>query len=213
MALDRYVADIIVNQDPIACEQLYANRDPDTRLLLGTDYTFLRREFRRLPRPCRKFPPVARKLLVTLGGSDPDNVTENVIRSLDAAADEGLETVVLVGPSNPHGTRLEAAARACRATVRLLHNPPNVPELMAQCDMAVTAGGSTIWELAYFRVPCIVTLTAENQQASIDLLHRRGACRRLDYADRDSTQELAAAILAICRDSAIRAALGTAWAK
>ena len=56
-ALGRYVADIIVNQDPIADERLYAGREPHTRLLLGTDYTFLRREFRQHPRPQRKTPP------------------------------------------------------------------------------------------------------------------------------------------------------------
>ena len=64
-ALSRYVADIIVNQDPVAGERLYDRRDANTRLLLGPNYTFLRREFRQHPRPEREFPAMARRLLFT----------------------------------------------------------------------------------------------------------------------------------------------------
>jgi UDP-2,4-diacetamido-2,4,6-trideoxy-beta-L-altropyranose hydrolase len=209
-ALQQYDANIIVNQDPIADERLYANRAPETQLLLGTAYTFLRREFRRLPRPSRRFGPVARKLLVTLGGSDPDNVTEKAIRSLDGAEVEGMNAVALVGPSNPHGPRLEEAARACRTTVRLLYNPAKIPELMAECDLAVVAGGSTLWELAYFYVPSLVLVLAENQEASTELLHNRGACRRLGTGGGVSVEDLSQAISALCRDTAARAALGAA---
>ena len=223
-ALPHYEADLVLNQDPIAEERLYGSREPGTRLLLGTEYTFLRREFRLRPRPRRDFPPVARKLLVTLGGSDPDNVTEKVIRSLDDVVIDGLEAVVLVGPSNPHwgvgsgkwevesgksavASHFSLPTSHCR--VRLLRNPPNIPELMAECDLAITAGGSTIWELAYCFVPSIVLLVAENQEPAMGLLHRRGACRRLGIGSLVSVEELATEISALCRDAAARAALGT----
>jgi UDP-2,4-diacetamido-2,4,6-trideoxy-beta-L-altropyranose hydrolase len=209
-ALPHYDADILVNQDPIADEHLYANRAGETQLLLGTAYTFLRREFRRMARPRRQYPPVARKLLATLGGSDPDNVTEKVIRNLEDVKVDSVEAVVLVGPSNPHGPRLEEVLRACRTPVRLLRNPANIPELMAECDMAVVAGGSTLWELAYFYVPSIVLVLAENQDASTALLHDRGACRRLGTGKGMSADELSAAISALCRDANSRAALGAA---
>jgi UDP-2,4-diacetamido-2,4,6-trideoxy-beta-L-altropyranose hydrolase len=208
--LPSYTADIVLNQDPIADERLYANRASETRLLLGTEYTFLRREFRLVPRTSRKFNSVARKLLVTMGGSDPDNVTEKVIQSLDGAAVEGLETIVLVGPSNPHGSSLEKAANACRTKVRLLHNPPDIPNLMAECDMAIVAGGSTLWELAYFYVPSIVLVLADNQETATALLHEQGACWRLGTGREASTGKLSAAITSLCRDATARANLGAA---
>jgi UDP-2,4-diacetamido-2,4,6-trideoxy-beta-L-altropyranose hydrolase len=207
-ALPCYCADIVVNQDPIADERMYLHRASETQLLLGTEYTFLRREFLQRSRTRRESVPVARKLLVTLGGSDPDNVTEKVIRCLDDAGIDGLEATVLVGPSNPHGTRLELAARSCRTRVRLLRDPGNIPELMAECDFAVVAGGSTLWELAYFYVPSLVLVLAENQDAATSLLHARGACRRLGFASQVSEQELAAAIFTLGRDAAARAGLG-----
>jgi UDP-2,4-diacetamido-2,4,6-trideoxy-beta-L-altropyranose hydrolase len=177
-----YIADIVLNQDPIADERMYVKRTADTRLLLGTHYAVLRRDFRQRPRPQREFVPVVRKLLITMGGSDPQNFTEEVIRCLDGTAADDLEVFVLVGPSNPHGPQLEAAARDCRANVRLLRNPANIPDLMAECDMAVTAGGSTLWELSYFAVPCIVVVIAENQRAVAEYLKAQRACLVLDDA-------------------------------
>ena len=81
--LEHYWADIVLNQDPIAEARLYDRREPYTRPLLGTQYTFLRREFRRHAQASRQIPAVARRLLITLGGSDPDNVTEKGDRRLE----------------------------------------------------------------------------------------------------------------------------------
>ena len=204
--LEHYWADIVLNQDPIADQGLYVRHEPYTRLLLGTQYTFLRREFRQHPRPSRQTPAVARRLLVTMGGSDPDNVTEKVIAGVSEVEVDGLEAVVLVGPSNPHGERLEAAA-ACQRNIRLLRDPPNIPELMAWCDLAVTAGGSTLWELAYFYVPSIVLLVAENQEPAMSLLHDRGACLRLGSGVLIAPAQLAAVVTGLCHDATRRAAL------
>jgi len=206
--LEHYWADIVLNQDPIAEARLYDRRERYTRLLLGTQYTFLRREFRRHVRPSRQIPTVARRLLVTLGGSDPDNVTEKVIAALNGVNVDDLETIVLVGPGNPHGVRLHTAAASCGRMIRLLRNPPNIPELMAWCDLAVTAGGSTIWELAYSYVPCIVLLVAENQEPAMGLLHDRGACLRLGSGNLIAPADLSAAITELCHDATRRTALG-----
>ncbi len=205
--LEHYWADIVLNQDPIANEMLYFRREPYTQLLLGNEYTFLRREFRQQIRSRRPIPPIARKLLVTLGGSDPDNVTRKVIACLNDVPLEYLDVIVLVGPSNPHGESLHAAVAQCRRNVRLLRNPPNIPELIASCDLAVTAGGSTVWELAYFYVPSIVLLVAENQEPAMGLLHERGACVRLGSGSQMTSEQLSTTISVLCHDAIRRASL------
>ena len=205
-ALEHYWADIVLNQDPIAVERSYERREPSAQLLLGTQYTFLRREFRKYARPLRQVPAVARRLLVTLGGSDPDNFTEKLMEGLNAVDVAGMETIVLVGPSNPHGERLEAAV-ACRGNIRVLRNPPNIPELMAWCDLAITAGGSTLWELAYMRVPILVLVIAENQRLVSQWLHDHAACRLLGDGDDLATDALAKAVRELACDAPSRAAL------
>lgn len=167
---EHYYADLVLNQNISADEQWYRNREPYTQLLLGTRYTLLRREFWQWQGWQRTVPAIAKKVLVTLGGADPDNVTLKVIRALQLVEVEELEAVVVVGGSNPHYESLEMAVQDSRFTIRLQRNVTNMPELMAWADVAISAGGSTCWELAFMRLPSILLVLAENQRAIAEKL-------------------------------------------
>ncbi len=212
MALDdfghcqHYWADIVLNQDVNATAQMYASRDEETRLLLGTEYVLLRREFCGLPRPDANTPPLARRLLVTLGGADPWNYTTRIVRALGDPRADRLEAVVVVGPGNPYRADVEAAAAPHADRIRVLCSPPNMPELMQACDLAISAGGSTMWELAYFRVPSMVLVLAENQLSTAQVLKRTGACRVLEDALELSGAALADEIHQLAADWSARAA-------
>ena len=107
-----YWADLVLNQNIHAQADWYADRAPHTRLLLGTRYALLRREFLGLARlATRDAPESAYKMLVTLGGSDPDNVTLKVLEALSLVPAERLEATVVIGGGNPHRASLEAAAK------------------------------------------------------------------------------------------------------
>ncbi len=204
--LDRYVADIVVNQDPIADEELYRCRKAYTRLLLGTEFTFLRREFRRLPRPQLRAPALPRRLLLTFGGSDPGCFTELALEAIESVNVDGLETIIFVGPGNPRWEQLEAAAKG-RADSHLLRDPSDIPGWMAGSDLAVISAGSTLWELAYCRVPCIVVAVAGDQTPAIDRLVERGACLSLGSGKSLAAKAMAEVIVALCTDRERRAAL------
>ena len=160
-----YHADIVLNQNIHAHAGLYENRDANTRLLLGTSYALLRREFLKWQGWKREFPEVSRRLLVTMGGGDPMNVTSTVIEILQQTIGNGLETIVVVGESNPHHSKLETAIRNSSVPIRLAKNVTDMSELMAWADSAVAAGGSTCWELAFMGLPNIVLVLADNQNA------------------------------------------------
>ncbi|RMF86337.1 MAG: UDP-2,4-diacetamido-2,4,6-trideoxy-beta-L-altropyranose hydrolase, partial [Nitrospinota bacterium] len=72
--LPRYDAHIVLNQNLFADLRAYRCA-PETLLLLGPRYVLLRPEFLAWQNRKRSFPQIARRVLVTLGGSDPDNVT------------------------------------------------------------------------------------------------------------------------------------------
>jgi|688.fasta_scaffold230594_2 UDP-2,4-diacetamido-2,4,6-trideoxy-beta-L-altropyranose hydrolase len=162
---EHYYADVVLNQNISAEEEWYQHREPYTQLLLGTRYTLLRREFWQWQGWQRTVPPVAKKVLVTLGGADPDNVTLKVIQSLQIVEVEELEAVVVVGGSNPHYENLKMAVQDSRYPIQVQQNVTNMPELMAWADMAISAGGSTCWELAFMGLPSILLILADNQRA------------------------------------------------
>ena len=172
--LNHYVADIILNQNIIAEELLYSC-ELETKLLLGTNYVLLRDEFLDYKNWKRENPKVAKKILVTMGGSDQENVTMKVLSALDQIVIDGLEIKVVVGASNPHLDSLVRAAQDNKHKIDILQNVSTMPDLMAWADMAISAAGSTCWELAYFGLPAILIITSENQIMNLEFLEQQGA--------------------------------------
>ncbi len=113
-------------------------------------------------------------MLVTLGGADPDNVTSKVVEALLLMKDEQLECVIVIGGSNPHLEKLKAEIRNSKSKMRLAANVTNMPELMAWADVAIAAGGTTSWELAFMGLPSIAIVLADNQAAIAASLEREG---------------------------------------
>ncbi|MCK4791586.1 MAG: UDP-2,4-diacetamido-2,4,6-trideoxy-beta-L-altropyranose hydrolase, partial [Desulfobacteraceae bacterium] len=172
--LKHYYADIVLNQN-LHAEQLHYAREPYTRLLLGTRYVLLRREFLAWRDWKREIPEIAQRVLVTLGGSDPENHTLKVIQALQEVDIPALEATVVIGASNPHTDVLEAAIRQSQTPIRLICNATNMPELMAWADVAVSAAGATVWELAWMRTPSVILIQADNQRRVAEELHQAGA--------------------------------------
>ncbi|MDJ0795544.1 MAG: UDP-2,4-diacetamido-2,4,6-trideoxy-beta-L-altropyranose hydrolase [Calothrix sp. MO_167.B12] len=171
---EHYYADIVLNQNISADEELYVNREPYTQLLLGVQYTLLRREFWQWCGWKREIATVARKILVTLGGSDANNVTLKVIQALQLVEFDDLEAVVVVGGSNPHYEQLKSACLDAKFPIYLKKNVTNMPELMAWADVAIAAGGSTNWELAFMGLPSIILVLADNQRVAAEKLFNMG---------------------------------------
>lgn len=178
---EHYYADIVLNQNISADENLYFKREPYTQLLLGTRYALLRREFLQWRGWQRETPTVARKILVTLGGSDPDNVTLKVIQALQQVKIGELEAIIVVGGSNPHYEQLEMAVQMSPFPISLKRNATNMPELMAWADVAIAAGGSTNWELAFMGLPSLVIIIADNQKETVDRLEKIGIVVNLGW--------------------------------
>lgn len=177
--LKHYYADIVLNQN-LHAEQLQYPCEPHTRLLLGTRYVLLRREFLAWKEWRRDIPEVARRVLVTLGGADPENHTLGVIQALQRVDVPRLEATVIIGESNPHTDVLEATTRQSHIPIRLVYNAENMPELMAWADVAISGAGSTVWELAFMGLPMLLAVIADNQAANGELLRHKGGAVILD---------------------------------
>lgn len=66
----------------------------------------------------------------------------------------------------------------------------NMSSLMAWADIAISAGGTTVWELAFMGVPNIVIVTADNQRPIAEQLHSLGAAVCLGWHENNSTIEI-----------------------
>jgi len=116
---------------------------------------------------------------VMMGGSDQANITATVIEGLRQAAIESLDVTVLVGGSNPHVAELQALAASSGLKLQLLRDISNIGEVMAAADIAISAAGSTCWELCLLALPSLLIDVAENQSAVAKTLHDKGCAVHL----------------------------------
>lgn len=163
---DHYYADYILNQNIHAEESLYPpeKREAYTKLLLGTKYCLLRREFLEHKDFKREIPQKAKKILVTMGGSDPENVSCKVLEVLKQINDSELDIKVVVGATNPHEKELRRVLALLPGKTEMIANARNMPELMMWADLAISAAGSTLWEMCFLKLPFIAVMIAENQR-------------------------------------------------
>lgn len=176
-----YRADLVLNQNIYANECLYSDRDRKTGLLLGPDYVLLRREFWCWRGWRRSNPERVGKILMTLGGSDPDNVTLKIIDALQDIDAGDVKVVVMAGGGNSHVDSLMAASAASMIPMELLKNASNMPELMAWADIAIISGGTTSYETAFMGLPSLIVTIAENQIPVAEKMAEIGAAVNLGW--------------------------------
>jgi len=187
-----YSADLILNQNLDANAKWYESRDPGSGLLLGPRYALIRAEFDEYRAWRRSTSSVAHRVLVTLGGSDPENVTSRVLAAIDGLE---VEVRVAVGATYPHPLPMPGAARGAR----------NMPELMAWADMAISAAGSTWCELAFMGLPALMIVLADNQVgiAAAAARHRIG----INLGSEVREEEIVAQVKVLANDASRRASM------
>lgn len=177
-----YHADFILNQTVGISPEAYSGKAERATLLLGGRYALLRREFRK-PVAKRRYPERGKNILVTMGGSDPDNFTKTVLKALDGMRDYEFAATVVVGGSNLHWNSLCQLAEKTDKSISFERNITDMSPLMNWADVAITAGGSTCWELARFGVPMVISVLADNQRLIARVLAKEGVALNLGEHD------------------------------
>ena len=151
---------------PGAVAEDYAGRLPlpQTRLLFGPRFALLNPAFA-LEREKMKAEPETEvtRVLLTFGGGHDGGA---MVRAMDWLAGAGYEGAVevLTTRLNPNLRQIEEKA-AANPQVRLHLDNWSPAPVMAGCQLALTAGGTTLHELACLGVPALVVCLAENQRA------------------------------------------------
>lgn len=147
------------------------NYDVDTRFLLGTQYVPLREEFSQL---LRKKKEVLKNILITTGGTDQYHVTYLLLKQLiESKMIDNLTLHIVMGRFNEDLEMINKLA-AHRENIFLYKNIDYMSKLMMQCDLAISAGGTTLFELCACGLPTISFGIADNQLQGINSLAEKG---------------------------------------
>jgi len=169
-----YCADIVLNQNVYATTEMYRESGARTTLLLGPRYALLRKEFLVWQHRQRHFAPVAARLLITMGGSDPNNATADILKTIGRAGLD-VEVTIVLGGSNQNGAMLQRIAEHMPRQPRFAPDVKDMSRLMSTADLAISAAGATSYELALLQVPMVLVTLAENQAPTARGLAEHGA--------------------------------------
>ena len=194
--LPHYRADILLNQN-LHAENLNYPCDPKTIFLLGSKYVLLRREFLKSRKRKRSISQQVKNILITCGGVDSKNITQKAIAAVKQLGMNDLVVRIVIGPKNPHVERLAQELRNVPFRCELLFDVRDMASLMEQADLAITASGSTCWELTYMGVPFLTSILSDNQEKVALSLDQAGVSRCLGWWDEIEESNIEKAITAL----------------
>ena len=170
-----YPVDLLINYDVIpesrsaSYQAAYQNA---ARTLLGASYTPLRAQFTDLQPYCRDR---VSNILVTTGGSDPYHFCLRLIAAFRENSFLHLcQLHVVVGRLNEDKDKLYKLADEL-PFLQLHENVSDMASLMTSCDLAVSAAGTTLYELCAAGVPSMSFCLADNQLTAAKAFDEAGA--------------------------------------
>ncbi|MCI8511981.1 MAG: UDP-2,4-diacetamido-2,4,6-trideoxy-beta-L-altropyranose hydrolase [Lachnospiraceae bacterium] len=159
-----YPVDFLVNYNFYAEDLRYPFRYREvglkTKFILGSRYAPLRKEFSSVKRTINR---EASKILISTGGTDQYNVAGMLLSVLSEQIwFENYDYYIIVGKYNNNREKLKLQW-GHRNNVHFLYNITNLADYMKTCDIAITAGGVTTYELCACGIPSIMYTLADNQ--------------------------------------------------
>jgi len=161
-----------------------------TRYYLGPKYVILRKEFDVAHKEEKATRDKVETILVLSGGGDfaGGQLILNSIKALDKI-NEGIHINVIVGPTFPYRDELNELLSKTKRHFDVSFAPSNLIEIMKNADMAITAAGTVLYELASLGIPSIavpiVTPNTSHQEDIASNFERHGACINLGRSPSD----------------------------
>ena len=159
MAKQAFPVNTVINYNAYATKAQYTKlyKEANTECYIGSDYIPLRSQFlRKNYKPSNQVSDI----LITTGGGDSSNIASQILHRI---YDENIKFHIISGKFNPNFKALKQL-ESSKKNIFIHYDVTDMASTMEACDLAITAGGTTIYELAVMGVPFICFSYAENQE-------------------------------------------------
>ncbi len=157
----------------------------------------------------KSVPPVARSVVVSFGGSDPQGLTLKVLGALDRLEAE-LEVKVVLGPAFSRREELARFVEALSRPALVLDNVENMAETLSAADLVFCAGGMTVFEIAALGTPGIVLCQNARERARLESFAAYGSVVHLGLGSEVEEETLLGATRELLADFERRRAMSEA---
>lgn len=143
----------------------------ETKFLLGCEYAPVREEFKNLVHPKRE---CLVNVLVTSGGTDEYHVTYQLVKFLcQENMLDNLRLHIVIGRFNQDKDKIKQLAEVYN-NIQIHEDISYMSQLMMECDIAISAGGTTLYELCACGLFTVCFGIADNQLMGIEAFAEKG---------------------------------------
>lgn len=199
------MVDLIINYNLYAQKEhydaLYGTQN-SVHFLLGASYVPIREQFER---PVKEINGDVKRLLITTGGADQDNIGGAILERLSKEYKE-IHFDLVAGKFHPQIQKLRDLERQ-NDNISIHQNVQDMASLMLQSDLCVTAGGTTIYELAVLGIPFVCFSYAQNQEQLVEYIGKYDIAAYAGAWHKDAKQamtQICDLVFCLCKEGKIR---------
>lgn len=191
------VADIVINA-------LYENSYPPKNHYYGYRYVCLREDFYIFP--LKKVKKEVKQILITFGGTDPNNLTLRAIKAVEILGSKTIDVKIILGLGYNEKERLygdinELITKGFKIEVK--ENVKMMAKEIYEADIVITSNGRTIYEVASIGAPCI-SIAQNDREARHLFVHTSRCVKYLGLAYLVSEDDIASSLEALMENYKLR---------
>lgn len=210
-----YPVHTLINGNVTAAYLGYRKYNDDQVLLLGPQYNMIRDEFKNIV--TKGIRDQVAEIMITTGGSDPYHITEKLLSIfLKNDCFDNIRFNVLVGGgfttsqelirlSQNHDHVMLYSTAVVDASGFMRHAA--ISEMMLRSDIAIAAGGSTLYEFAACGVPVLAFILADNQRFLVEKMAQLGYIIDLGWHYQLCEERIVGCIKSVMNDYAARVSM------
>lgn len=167
--------DVLINYNIYANEKEYQSLYGGygcPKLLLNTEYVPMREEFQNIPNRINN--NLVKNILISTGGSDSQEIGLQLLKTIISCNKLRMYNFhFVVGAMNVNYDIMKNLSQNIN-NIYIHIDVKKMVELMQKCDIAISAAGSTLYELCATQTPTITYVLADNQVQGAQEFEHRG---------------------------------------
>ena len=197
MSTEVYPADIVII--PYAgAESLKLQKEEGSQYLLGPKYFPIRKDYYNMTN--KKYLKNVENILITMGGSDPNQITIKVVKALTKLKLNAHLIVVLGSLSKISNKQIETLLSNYGGSFEVIKDAKYMPKLMNKSQLAITNSGLTKYEMANMELPAIVISNNSKHAKLMDDFSSYGTAVHLGNSDTVTEEKILSACTNLIKD-------------
>ena len=194
-------ASVYIGMESLGYDEIEGTGGKLVKIYSGSDYIIIRKEFERSFQ--KTFRDSDNRILVTMGGADPEHFTEKVIEAIELI-EFPVDCDVIVGKLNVNKKKILNRHVQLKQNIRFHEHVEDFASLMSAADIAVINGGMTRYELGVLGTPYIAISIHERQQGITERMTSLGGGINLGIGNNLTPDNVSSAIQGLIKDVDLR---------